>query len=76
MLLFQKKLSQFGCSQAGKNKWVEMGKEVSRKVQHVEEVAFTNRGGTGLYHSYFKNNNELDKESLNSLKARKLIAPQ
>lgn len=35
-LLFQKKLApsvfKIGCSQAGKNKWVEMGKHVSRKV--------------------------------------------
>lgn len=35
-LLFQKKLApsvfKIGCSQAGKNKWVEMGKQVSRKV--------------------------------------------
>ncbi|KAF2305920.1 hypothetical protein GH714_008872 [Hevea brasiliensis] len=37
----QKKLDsgifKIGCSQAGKNKWVEMGKHISRKVQHVED---------------------------------------
>nr|pir phenylalanine-tRNA ligase (EC 6.1.1.20) beta chain T22F8.180 [similarity] - Arabidopsis thaliana [Arabidopsis thaliana]CAB43643.1 phenylalanyl-trna synthetase-like protein [Arabidopsis thaliana]CAB80591.1 phenylalanyl-trna synthetase-like protein [Arabidopsis thaliana] len=37
----QKKLApavfKIGCSQAGKNKWVEMGKQVSRKVKDVED---------------------------------------
>uniref|UniRef100_A0A1J3EQR0 phenylalanine--tRNA ligase n=1 Tax=Noccaea caerulescens TaxID=107243 RepID=A0A1J3EQR0_NOCCA len=69
----QKKLApsvfKIGCSQAGKNKWVEMGKKVSRKVQHVEDRVknLLLQTQEGL---------EIDKESLSSLKARKLIEPK
>ncbi|CAA7044814.1 unnamed protein product [Microthlaspi erraticum] len=60
---------KIGCAQAGKNKWVEMGKQVSRKVQHVEDKVknLLLQIQEGL---------ELDKESLSSLKARKLIEQQ
>ncbi|CAN8247431.1 unnamed protein product [Cochlearia groenlandica] len=68
----QKKLApsvfEIGFSQAGENKWVEMGNQVSRTVQNVEDKVknLLLQTQQGL---------ELDKESLNSLKARKLIAP-
>ncbi|KFK30504.1 hypothetical protein AALP_AA7G270700 [Arabis alpina] len=69
----QKKLApsvfKIGCSQAGKNKWVEMGKQVSRKVQHVEDKV----KGTLLQ---IQEGKEIDKDGITSLKARKLIAPQ
>ncbi|CAN8271854.1 unnamed protein product [Cochlearia groenlandica] len=69
----QKKLApsvfEIGFSQAGENKWVEMGNQVSRKVQNVADKVknLLLQTQQGL---------ELDKESLNSLKSRKLIAPQ
>jgi phenylalanyl-tRNA synthetase alpha chain len=69
----QKKLApavfKIGCSQAGKNKWVEMGKQVSRKVKDVEDKV----KGQLLQ---IQQGKEFDKESINSLKARKLIVPQ
>ncbi|KAG7544537.1 Phenylalanyl-tRNA synthetase class IIc alpha subunit [Arabidopsis suecica] len=69
----QKKLApsvfKIGCSQAGKNKWVEMGKQVSRKVKHVEDKV----KGQLLQ---IQEGKESDKDSINSLKARKLIVPQ
>ncbi|KAL1190284.1 Phenylalanine--tRNA ligase alpha subunit, cytoplasmic [Cardamine amara subsp. amara] len=69
----QKKLApsvfKIGCSQAGKNKWVEMGKQVSRKVQHVEDKV------KGLL-LQIQEGKEIDIDSITSLKARKLIAPQ
>ncbi|KAL4360743.1 hypothetical protein GQ457_04G002130 [Hibiscus cannabinus] len=73
LALVQKKLDpsvfKIGCSQAGKNKWVEMGKQVSRKVQHVEDKVkdLLIRVQTGL---------AISKEDINSLKARKLIVAQ
>ncbi|CAE6151655.1 unnamed protein product [Arabidopsis arenosa] len=69
----QKKLApsvfKIGCSQAGKNKWVEMGKQVSRKVKHVEDKV----KGQLLQ---IQEGKESDKDSIISLKARKLIVPQ
>ncbi|GMI74514.1 hypothetical protein like AT4G39280 [Hibiscus trionum] len=69
----QKKLDpsvfKIGCSQAGKNKWVEMGKQVSRKVQHVEDkvkdLLIRVQSGQAI-----------GKDDINSLKARKLIVAQ
>ncbi|XVE66970.1 hypothetical protein DITRI_Ditri08aG0122400 [Diplodiscus trichospermus] len=60
---------KIGCSQAGKNKWVDMGKQVSRKVQHVEDKVkeLLIRIQDGL---------AIDKDDINSLKARKLIVAQ
>ncbi|KAF8118396.1 hypothetical protein N665_0005s0159 [Sinapis alba] len=60
---------KIGSTQAAKKKWVAMGKQVSRKVQHVEDKVKESllQIQQGL---------ELDQESLNSLKTRKLIASQ
>ncbi|KAL0653599.1 hypothetical protein Bca4012_096290 [Brassica carinata] len=60
---------KIGSTQAAKKKWVAMGKQVSRKVQHVEDKVKESllQIQQGL---------ELDQESLNSLKARKLIVTQ
>ncbi|EEF50874.1 phenylalanine--tRNA ligase alpha subunit, cytoplasmic [Ricinus communis] len=69
----QKKLDpavfKIGCSQAGKNKWVEMGKQISRKVQNVEDK---------VKHLLLqiRDGKEIDKDGINSLKARKLIVLQ
>ncbi|XP_010526632.1 PREDICTED: phenylalanine--tRNA ligase alpha subunit, cytoplasmic-like [Tarenaya hassleriana] len=60
---------KIGCSQAGKNKWVEMGKQVSRKVQHVEDKV------KGLL-LQMQEGKEIGKDSISALKTRKLIAPQ
>ncbi|EOA16530.1 hypothetical protein CARUB_v10004690mg [Capsella rubella] len=69
----QKKLApsvfKIGCSQAGKNKWVEMGKQVSRKIQHVEDKV----KGQLLQ---IQEGKDFDRDSISSLKARKLIVPQ
>ncbi|XP_010555299.1 PREDICTED: phenylalanine--tRNA ligase alpha subunit, cytoplasmic [Tarenaya hassleriana] len=69
----QKKLDpsvfKIGCSQAGRNKWVEMGKQVSRKVQHVEDKV------KGLL-LQIQEGKEIGKDSISALKARKLIVPQ
>ncbi|KAE8702236.1 putative phenylalanine--tRNA ligase alpha subunit [Hibiscus syriacus] len=69
----QKKLEpsvfKIGCSQAGKNKWVDMGKQVSRKVQHVEDKV------KDLL-IRVQNGEEIGKDDVNSLKARKLIVAQ
>ncbi|KAK8490269.1 hypothetical protein V6N11_048195 [Hibiscus sabdariffa] len=69
----QKKLQpsvfKIGCSQAGKNKWVDMGKQVSRKVQHVEDKV------KDLL-IRVQNGEEIGKDDVNSLKARKLIVAQ
>ncbi|KAK8360408.1 hypothetical protein V6Z12_A04G162300 [Gossypium hirsutum] len=69
----QKKLEpsvfKIGCSQAGKNKWVDMGKQVSRKVQHVEDKV------KDLLIRIQKGE-ALGKDDINSLKARKLIVAQ
>ncbi|CAA7020611.1 unnamed protein product [Microthlaspi erraticum] len=69
----QKKLApsvfKIGCSQAGKNKWVEMGKQVSRKVQHVEDKVKS-------LLLQIQEGKDVDKDGISSLKARKLIAPQ
>ncbi|KAH0909611.1 hypothetical protein HID58_032932 [Brassica napus] len=57
---------KIGSTQAAKKRWVAMGKQVSRKVQHVEDKVKESllQIQQGL---------ELDKESLNSLKTRKLL---
>ncbi|KAE8692653.1 Phenylalanine--tRNA ligase alpha subunit [Hibiscus syriacus] len=69
----QKKLEpsvfKIGCSQAGKNKWVDMGKQVSRKVQHVEDKV------KDLL-IRVQNGEEIGKDDVTSLKARKLIVAQ
>ncbi|KAJ9152697.1 hypothetical protein P3X46_026233 [Hevea brasiliensis] len=69
----QKKLDpgvfKIGCSQAGKNKWVEMGKQISRKVQHVED-----RVKDLLLR--IQDGKAVDKDDVNNLKARKLIVLQ
>ncbi|KAF2305909.1 hypothetical protein GH714_008827 [Hevea brasiliensis] len=69
----QKKLDsgifKIGCSQAGKNKWVEMGKHISRKVQHVEDKV------KDLL-LRIQDAKAIDKDDINSLKARKLIVLQ
>ncbi|KAL3580640.1 hypothetical protein D5086_018475 [Populus alba] len=60
---------KIGCSQAAKNKWVQMGNQISRKVQHVEDrikdLLLQIRDGQ-----------EIDTGDKKSLKARKLIAVQ
>ncbi|CDY65058.1 BnaC09g53300D [Brassica napus] len=60
---------KIGSTQAAKKRWVAMGKQVSRKVQHVEDKVKESllQIQQGL---------ELDKESLNSLKTRKLLVTQ
>ncbi|KAJ6368666.1 hypothetical protein OIU78_001109 [Salix suchowensis] len=58
---------KIGCSQAAKNKWVQMGNQISRKVQHVED-----RVKDLLLQ--IQDGQELGKDDNNSLKARKLTA--
>ncbi|CAN0924536.1 Phenylalanine--tRNA ligase alpha subunit, cytoplasmic [Linum grandiflorum] len=69
----QKKLDpavfKIGCNQAGKNKWVEMGKQVSRKVEQVEDKV------KDLLLK-IQEGQVLDKDDINPLKARKLIVLQ
>ncbi|XP_031278585.1 phenylalanine--tRNA ligase alpha subunit, cytoplasmic isoform X1 [Pistacia vera] len=69
----QKKLDpavfKIGCSQAGKNRWVEMGKQVSRKVQNVEDKV-------RVLLLHVQEGHEIKQEDINSLKARKLIVLQ
>ncbi|KAI4378510.1 hypothetical protein MLD38_015979 [Melastoma candidum] len=60
---------KIGAAQAGKNKWVEMGKQVSRKVAHVED-----RVKDLLLQ--IKNGEVIAQEDVKALKARKLITPQ
>lgn len=73
ILVKQKKLDisvfKIGCSQAAKNKWVEMGKQVSRKVEHVEDKV------KNLL-ILIQDGQALEKDEINSLKARKLIVQQ
>ncbi|KAJ0077578.1 hypothetical protein Patl1_36405 [Pistacia atlantica] len=57
---------KIGCSQAGKNRWVEMGKQVSRKVQNVEDKV-------RVLLLHVQEGHEIKQEDINSLKARKLI---
>ncbi|CAN1817841.1 Phenylalanine--tRNA ligase alpha subunit, cytoplasmic [Linum perenne] len=69
----QKKLDpaifKIGCSQAGKNKWVEMGKQVSRKVEQVEDKV------KDLLLK-IQEGQAIGKDDINPLKARKLIVLQ
>ncbi|KAG6777848.1 hypothetical protein POTOM_017686 [Populus tomentosa] len=60
---------KIGCSQAAKNKWVQMGNQISRKVQHVED-----RVKDLLLR--IQDGQEPGKDDNNSLKARKLTALQ
>ncbi|KAF3778306.1 Phenylalanine--tRNA ligase alpha subunit [Nymphaea thermarum] len=61
---------KIGCSQAMKNKWVEMGKlQVSRKVQHVEDQVKD-------VLLKISDGKEVGAEDIDSLKKRKLIALQ
>ncbi|PON57874.1 Phenylalanyl-tRNA synthetase, class IIc, alpha subunit [Parasponia andersonii] len=69
----QKKLDpavyKIGCAQAAKNKWVDMGKLVTRKVQHVEDKV------KGLL-LQIQEGQVVDQDDIKALKARKLIASQ
>ncbi|KAI4298342.1 hypothetical protein L6164_031915 [Bauhinia variegata] len=69
----QKKLEppafKIGCAQAAKNKWVEMGKLISRKVQHVDD-----RVKDLLLQ--IQEGKAISSEDIKALKARKLIIPQ
>lgn len=67
--MFDPSVFKIGCSQAGKNKWVEMGKQVSRKVQHVEDKV------KDLL-LRIQDGQAIDKDGINALKARKLIVSQ
>lgn len=61
---------KIGCSQAIKNKWLEIGKQqVSRKVQQVEDTA------KDLL-TRIQNEEALSQADIDALKRRKLIAPQ
>ncbi|RVW16874.1 Phenylalanine--tRNA ligase alpha subunit, cytoplasmic [Vitis vinifera] len=61
---------KIGCSQAIKNKWLEIGKQqVSRKVQQVEDTA------KDLL-TRVQNEEALSQADIDALKRRKLIAPQ
>ncbi|KAK4791925.1 hypothetical protein SAY86_022360 [Trapa natans] len=69
----QKKLDpaifKIGSSQAAKNKWLDMGKQISRKVQHAED-----RVKNVLVQ--IKDGKDPEAEDVKALKTRKLIAPQ
>ncbi|KAK3432720.1 hypothetical protein EUGRSUZ_D00245 [Eucalyptus grandis] len=60
---------KIGSAQAGKNKWVEMGKHISRKVQHVDDKVKDML-------TRIKDGQGIDADSIKALKARKLITPQ
>ncbi|XP_010446466.1 PREDICTED: phenylalanine--tRNA ligase alpha subunit, cytoplasmic [Camelina sativa] len=66
----QKKLApsvfSIGCSQAGKRRWVQMGMQVSRRVQNVEDEVKDQL-------LQIQEGKEVDNDSISSLKARKLI---
>ncbi|KAK4741018.1 hypothetical protein SAY87_024606 [Trapa incisa] len=68
----QKKLDptifKIGSSQAAKNKWLDMGKHISRKVQHAED-----RVKNVLIE--IKDGKAPEAEDVKALKTRKLIAP-
>ncbi|PON84877.1 Phenylalanyl-tRNA synthetase, class IIc, alpha subunit [Trema orientale] len=69
----QKKLDpavyKIGCAQAAKNKWVDMGKLVTRKVQHVEDKV-------KCLLLQIQDGQVVDQDDIKALKARKLIASQ
>lgn len=61
---------KIGLSQAMKNKWVEMGKQlVSRKVQHAEDRV-------KVLLLRIQDGKAIDQEDIDALKKRKLILPQ
>ncbi|KAK6939458.1 PheRS, DNA binding domain 1 [Dillenia turbinata] len=60
---------KIACSQAMKNKWIEMGKQVSRKVQNVDD-----RVKDLLIQ--VQSGELISQEDIEALKKRKLIAPQ
>ncbi|KAK9281819.1 hypothetical protein L1049_004725 [Liquidambar formosana] len=61
---------KIGCSQAMKNKWVEMGKQlVSKKVQNVDDKV------KDLL-IRIQDGKAIDQDDIDTLKKRKLIAPQ
>ncbi|XP_030470434.1 phenylalanine--tRNA ligase alpha subunit, cytoplasmic-like [Syzygium oleosum] len=60
---------KIGCAQAGKNKWVEMGKHISRKVQHVDDKVKDML-------TRIKDGQDIDADNIKALRARKLIIPQ
>ncbi|KAK9286433.1 hypothetical protein L1049_014830 [Liquidambar formosana] len=61
---------KIGCSQAMKNKWVEMGKQlVSRKVQNVDDKV------KDLLLK-IQDGEAIEQDDIEALKKRKLIAPQ
>ncbi|CAI0454972.1 unnamed protein product [Linum tenue] len=66
---FDPAIFKIGCSQAGKNKWVEMGRQVSRKVVQVEDKV------KDLLLKIQKGQ-VIGQADINSLKARKLIVLQ
>ncbi|KAH7517815.1 hypothetical protein FEM48_Zijuj09G0104300 [Ziziphus jujuba var. spinosa] len=69
----QKKLDpsvyKIGCAQAAKNKWVELGKLVTRKVQHVDDKV-------KALLLQIEEGKVVGQDDIKALKARKLIAPQ
>lgn len=69
----QKKLApsvyKIGCAQAAKNKWVNMGTLITRKVQHVDDKVKDSL-------LRITDGQVVDQDDIKSLKARKLIAPQ
>lgn len=67
---FDPSVFKIACTQAGKNKWVEIGKtHISKKVEHVEDrvkdLLVQIQQGQGI-----------GSDDIKALKARKLIVPQ
>ncbi|XP_010437045.1 PREDICTED: phenylalanine--tRNA ligase alpha subunit, cytoplasmic [Camelina sativa] len=58
-----------GWSQVGKKRWVQMGRQVSRRVQHVEDKVKDQL-------LQIQEGKEVDKDIISSLKSRKLIMQQ
>jgi phenylalanyl-tRNA synthetase alpha chain len=66
---FDPSLFKIACAQAAKNKWVDMGKLVTRKVQHVDDKVKS-------LLLLIQKGQVVGGDEIKSLKARKLIAPQ
>ncbi|KAF3435702.1 hypothetical protein FNV43_RR22794 [Rhamnella rubrinervis] len=66
---FDPSLFKIACAQAAKNKWVDMGKLVTRKVQHVDDKVKS-------LLLLIQKGQVVGQDEIKSLKARKLIAPQ
>ncbi|GAV70002.1 tRNA-synt_2d domain-containing protein [Cephalotus follicularis] len=60
---------KIGRSQAARNQWVVLGKQISRKVQHVDDKV------KNLL-IRIKDGQAVDQNDIQTLKARKLISPQ